>query len=348
MKRDAPPVIFTDDCWIFTAQASVTAADLKNKVVDGYADTCGALWWSIGDHEVYLYETEIGELFGADNDALDPTSPSFVHSATPDIERQLVANLRQLIATSGGPLTTPLSDLYRNAAIPFFPRVRVNSHYVIDIAHPDYGSFRRENPELLIGRPSEIFPENSVQWGIRNGLDFAYAADLATLKKLDKRCEISPTLPFSPTEGHSTAFRHAHPSTQLPVPLPTDADLGPTLTIRVSGEIQEITGNLTLRLQNLAPDDRLEVRLNSHALSWDWAQVNFDSWVRQQVATLFWANYLIYPQERKMEGISAEYAIDDCILLQGVNEIEIRLKSNHLDKQTMLTSVELLIIHPKY
>ena len=76
--------------------------------------------------------------------------------------------------------------------------------------------------------------------------------------------------------------------------------------------------------------------------------MNFDGWVRQQVATLFWANYLIYPQERKMEGISAEYAIDDCILLQGVNEIEIRLKSNHLDKQTMLTSVELSIIHPKY
>lgn len=180
MKRDAPPVIFTDDCWIFTAQASVTAADLKTKVVDGYADTGGALWWSIGDHEVYLYETEIGELFGADNDALDPTSPSFVHSATPGIERLLAANVRQLIAASGGPL-------------------------------------------------------------------------------------------------------------------PTDADLGPTLTIRVSDEIQEITGSLTLRLQNLAPDDRLEVRLNSHTLSWDRAQVNFDGWVRQQVATLFWANYPTYP-----------------------------------------------------
>ena len=37
MKRSAPPVIFTDDCWIFTAHAGVTAADLKAKVVDGYA-----------------------------------------------------------------------------------------------------------------------------------------------------------------------------------------------------------------------------------------------------------------------------------------------------------------------
>ena len=42
MKRSAPPVIFTDDCWIFTAQAGVTAADLKAKVVDGYAGTGGA------------------------------------------------------------------------------------------------------------------------------------------------------------------------------------------------------------------------------------------------------------------------------------------------------------------
>jgi len=522
VKRSAPPVIFTDDCWIFTAQAGVTAADLKAKVVDGYAGTGGALWWSTGDHEVYLYETEIGEIFGADSDALDPTSPSFVHSATPGIESQLAANLRQLIADSGGPLTA-LSDLCRDAGIPFFPRVRVNSHYVIDPAHPGYGSFRRENPELLIGRPGEIFPENSVQWGIRSGLDFAHAAvrdhvyriacetferfdvdgveldfmrhsaffrmeeslanaylmtdlvarikarlnevsakrgkrlqlavrvpptladskrigldvahwiraglvdiavvgggfisfetpvdefvraaadtpcliygcieatrhmdrhflralalrwltdgadgiylynffsmapewnrqtaaefsDLATLKKLDKRYEISPTLPFSPTEGHSAAFRHAHPSTQLPVPLPADADLGPTLTIRISDEIQEVTGSLALRLQNLPPDDRLEVRLNSHALSWDRAQVNFDGWMRQQVATLFWANYPTYPQEQKMEGISAEYAIDDSILVQGVNEIEVQLKSNHRANQTILTGVELSIAHAK-
>ena len=86
MKRSAPPVIFTDDCWIFTAQAGVTAADLKAKVVDGYAGTGGALWWSTGDHEVSLYATELGEIFGAASDALAARVPGaapflLVHSA---------------------------------------------------------------------------------------------------------------------------------------------------------------------------------------------------------------------------------------------------------------------------
>ena len=522
MKRAAPPVIFTDDCWIFTAQAGVPAADLKAKVVDGYAGTGGALWWSTGDHEVYLYETEIGEIFGANSDALDPTSPSFVHSATPGIENQLATNLRQLIAASGGPLTA-LSGLCRDAGIPFFPRVRVNSHYVIDPSHLGYGSFRRENPDLLIGRPGEIFPENSVQWGIRTGLDFAHTAvrdhvyriacetferfdvdgveldfmrhstffrmeeslanaylmtdlvariktrldqvaakrgktlqlavrvpatiadcrrigldvehwiqaglvdiavvgggfisfetpvdefvhtaantpcliygcieatrhidrhflralalrwltdgadgiylynfysmapewnrqtaaefsDLATLRKLDKRYEISPTQPFSPTEGHSAAFRHAHPSTPLPVPLPADTELGPTLKIRVSDEIQGVTGSLALRVKNLAPEDQLEVRLNGHALSWDRALVNNDGWMRQQVATLFWANYPTYPEQQKMDGTSVEYAIHETILKQGINEIEVQLKSNDQVTGTILTGVELSISHAK-
>ncbi len=48
-----------------------------------------------------------------------------------------------------------------------------------------------------------------------------------------------------------------------------------------------------------------------------------------------------------MEGISAEYAIDDSILVQGVNEIEVQLKSNHRANQTILTGVELSIAHAK-
>ena len=63
-KPKAPPIIFTDDGWIFTAEENVSVADLKEKIVDGYAGTGGALWWSTGDHEVYQFETEIGEKFG--------------------------------------------------------------------------------------------------------------------------------------------------------------------------------------------------------------------------------------------------------------------------------------------
>ena len=38
-KRKAPPIIFTDDGWIFTAEENVLVADLKEKVVNGYAGT---------------------------------------------------------------------------------------------------------------------------------------------------------------------------------------------------------------------------------------------------------------------------------------------------------------------
>ncbi|MCE2451097.1 MAG: hypothetical protein J4F35_22905 [Candidatus Latescibacteria bacterium] len=55
-KPKASPIIFTDDGWIFTAEENVSVADLKEKIVDGYAGTGGALWWSTGDHEVYQFE----------------------------------------------------------------------------------------------------------------------------------------------------------------------------------------------------------------------------------------------------------------------------------------------------
>ena len=32
-KRPAPPIIFTDDGWIFTAEENVSVADLKEKIV---------------------------------------------------------------------------------------------------------------------------------------------------------------------------------------------------------------------------------------------------------------------------------------------------------------------------
>ena len=64
-KHDFPRVIFTDDAWILNSDPPVTQADLRDKVAAAYAGTGGALWWSTGDHEVYHFETEIGEIFGA-------------------------------------------------------------------------------------------------------------------------------------------------------------------------------------------------------------------------------------------------------------------------------------------
>ena len=522
-KREAPPIIFTDDGWIFTAEENVSVADLKEKVVNGYAGTGGALWWSTGDHEVYQYETEIGERFGDGSSGLDATAPSFVHSATPGVEERLAANLQNLIVECGGPLTA-LAGLCRKAAIPFFPRIRMNSHYVIDPSHPGYGRFRRQQPHLLIGRPGEEFPEKSVEWGIRTGLDYAHAevrehmwriacevferfdvdgieldfmrhpaffrmaealansylmtdlvqkikarldevsaqrgkplqlavrvpptladsrriglnvdewietglvdivvvgggfisfetpvdefacaaastpclvygcieatrhsdrrflralalrfftdgadgiylynfytmspewnrqtaaefSDLEVLKRLDKCYEISGTMSFSPTEGHSAAFRLAHPSTPLPVPLPADSPgLGPTLCIRVADDVANATGGLALRLNRLPPEDHLEVVLNGRALPWDQAQVCGEGWSRQQAAPLFWASYPTRPVEQQMEGVSVEFAVDGSLLRQGTNEIAVRLVAGQKDhrEQVVLTGVELAISH---
>ena len=209
-KPKAPPIIFTDDGWIFTAEENVSVADLKEKIVDGYAGTGGALWWSTGDHEVYQFETEIGEKFGDDRSDLDATAPSFVHSATPGVEERIAANLQGLIAECGGPLTA-LARLCREEEIPFFPRVRMNSHYVIDPSHPGYGRFRRQQPHLLIGRPGEEFPEKSVEWGIRTGLDYAHAEVREHMGRI--ACEVFERFDVDGIEldfmRHSAFFRMA-------------------------------------------------------------------------------------------------------------------------------------------
>ena len=80
--------------------------------------TGGAFWWSTGDHEVYQFETEIGEKFG-DSSGLDATAPSFVHSATSGVEDRIAANLQGLIAECGGPLTAPCATCAGRRRSPF-------------------------------------------------------------------------------------------------------------------------------------------------------------------------------------------------------------------------------------
>ena len=154
-----PPIICTDDGWVFsTARPPISVEEIKEKMVDVYAGTPTALWWSVGDHEIYNYETKIGELVGE-------------HPATAD--QPLAKNIHHLIETTGGPLTT-LIQLCREAQLPFFPRVRMNSHYDIEPADPGWGRFRTEHPELMIGMPDGDYPVGSLEHGIRTGLNFAF------------------------------------------------------------------------------------------------------------------------------------------------------------------------------
>ena len=173
-ESTAPAIIFTDDGWILSAtEPPVTSADLQARVVDGYSGLGGAFGWSLGDHEVYQYETERGEIFGQGRTSFDDGLRSFVHSPTPGVMPRIAENIQALIAEDGGPMTI-LTRQSREAGLPFFPRVRMNSHYDMDPDHPGYGRFRRERPDLMIGRPGESIPEGTIEWGIKTGLDFTF------------------------------------------------------------------------------------------------------------------------------------------------------------------------------
>ncbi len=137
-------------------------SDLKNKMIDTYKDTpLTTLLWSVGGHEVYDYETKIGERIGDGYQNPDEST------------KMRAANLQSLIDECGGPVTG-LSKLCHEAGIKFFPSLRMNEHYEIDINSPTYGRFRRERPDLLIGRPGEKLEKGTLEHGIRTGMDFAY------------------------------------------------------------------------------------------------------------------------------------------------------------------------------
>ena len=86
---------------------------------------------------------------------------------------KLASNVRALMDECGGPVTA-LSKLCREAGLQFFPRVRMSSHYEIDPRNPAYGRFRRDRPDLLIGKPGEELAVGSLPWGQRTGINYAF------------------------------------------------------------------------------------------------------------------------------------------------------------------------------
>ena len=163
------PIIFTDDAWIMSEEPPLTPEIIREKMIRPLEGMSAALWWSVGDHEVYHHETEVGEIVG---DGYDLSELS-------DGSRQKAINVRHLTETAGGPVTV-ISSLCREAGIEFLPRVRMNSHYAYfappytETYDPGYGRYRQENPHLLIGRPGESIPEGTIDWDIRTGKDYAY------------------------------------------------------------------------------------------------------------------------------------------------------------------------------
>lgn len=163
-QRKAHRIISNDDGWIMSQQASlVTPEVIRKKMIDTYEGSpVDAVCWCVGDHEVYYYETEIGERIGEGYKQFDDENDYWAQK-----------NLNHLIETTGGPLTE-ISRQFREAGMDFFPSVRMNSHYDIAYDSPTYGRFRREHRQCLIGRPDECIPIPSIEHAIRTGLDYRF------------------------------------------------------------------------------------------------------------------------------------------------------------------------------
>lgn len=157
-------VLCNDDGWILEMQEPpITVAAIREKMVRTYERTpVDGLLWCIGDHEVYNFETQVGEQIGSGSQDLRHESEKYAYG-----------NLHHLIGESGGPMTA-MVKVCKEAGMDLFPSVRMNSHYHIEEKQASYGRHRRENPHLRIGPPDEDIPIPSVENAIRTGLDYKF------------------------------------------------------------------------------------------------------------------------------------------------------------------------------
>ncbi len=162
MKSEKQRIVCNDDGWILSLlSAPVTAEVLKERMVDTWVDsTLDTLTWCIGNTSVQQYETKerISQLEeGTDSEFFSGR----VHE-----------NICRLIDSDGGPLTA-LTKQCHAAGLKLLPSLRMNSHYDTATTDSPLGALRENHPEYLIGRAGEKFVENSIEWGIRTGLNFA-------------------------------------------------------------------------------------------------------------------------------------------------------------------------------
>ena len=156
-------VVSNDDGWILSTYGPpISIEEIRDKMVGPHAGSpIDTFVWNVGGREVFSYETEIGERFAQDVETFDDPS-----------DRIRAENLRHLIAHHKGPVTV-IAQLCREIGLKFFPSLRMNTHYNTDESSVSFGRFRRDHPELLIGRPGEELAAGSLLWGLRTGKDYA-------------------------------------------------------------------------------------------------------------------------------------------------------------------------------
>lgn len=155
-------IVCNDDGWIMSQIITpVTAQVVKERIVDTYVGSgLDTLSWCVGDTVSQRYETtEILAQVDTDPQRLvgDPRGDQ---------------NLRRLIESDGGPVTL-FTKLCHEAGLRFLPSVRMNSHYAVELTRGNPGEIKRDHPEYMIGKVGEEFIEDTLEWGVRTGLDYA-------------------------------------------------------------------------------------------------------------------------------------------------------------------------------
>ena len=151
-----------DDAWIMAETDPPLTPDVMwSDMIEPHEGSPVDGWlYSVGGHDVYDYETDIGER----------TSEAYAERGETR-QRNRGNNLRHLVDLHGGPMSIMTEQCHR-LGMDFLPSVRMNEHYDIDPDDPSYGRLRRERPELTIGRGVDL-PEPSTEWGVGTGLDYA-------------------------------------------------------------------------------------------------------------------------------------------------------------------------------
>ena len=155
-------IFSNDDAWIlaFTNPPLTPDKMWEDMIKPHIGSPIKGFMWSVGGHDIWDFETNIGE-----------RSDQAYSNSKDKSQKTRGDNLSFLIKNYGGPMEV-ITDLCKKANIKFYPSVRMNEHYDIDIDDPSFSKFRKNNPEYLIGW-NEINAEPSMEWGVSTGLNYA-------------------------------------------------------------------------------------------------------------------------------------------------------------------------------
>ena len=104
---------------------------------------------------------------------------------------------------------------------------------------------------------------------------------------------------------------------------------------------------VTLRLDELNPEDELEVAVNGTVLPRKSGRDSVQGWTRLRPPPAFWMQYPGYPREVTTEGVSVKFGVDCPPLRKGDNSIEVRLLSSKSDGRStrVLNGLEIAVAY---